>query len=124
MSNKRNAGSGTGESMGMSSTSMTRRRRRLASSIAALVSKRFSQASNWSGSRNPAETTGWAKVLWTTSLRKLAVPEDQAGGRVRGAMASTAKLGEGVMIAPPCPLDERPLVHGLPFERARPTWSR
>ena len=57
-------------------------------------------------------------------LGKLAVPEDQAGGGVQARDGVAGQHGEGVMIAPPCPLDERPLVHGLPFVRARPTWSR
>ncbi len=44
--------------------------------------------------------------------RELAVPEDQPGGRVQPRDGAAGEHGEGVMIAPPCPLDELSLLHG------------
>lgn len=46
--------------------------------------------------------------------RELMVPEDQAGRRVQPRDKRAGKLGEGVMIASPRPLDELSLVHGDP----------
>ena len=55
---------------------------------------------------------------------ELGVPDDHAGGRVESREGRAGQHGEGVMIALPCPLDEAPLVHGLPLVRARRTWPR
>jgi len=45
-------------------------------------------------------------------VRELAVAEDQARGRVQAGRRCRDEHGEGVVIAPPCPLDERLPVHG------------
>src|SRR6476659_5947168 len=52
--------------------------------------------------------------------RKLRVAEDQAGGCVESRDGRAGKLGEGVMIALPCPFHEVALVHDRPTFRARP----
>ena len=54
--------------------------------------------------------------------RELLVPEDEAGDSLQPRDGRADEHGEGVMIAPPCPLDEFPLVHGHP--RDAPTRSR
>jgi cold shock protein len=46
--------------------------------------------------------------------RELLVPEDEAGDSLQPRDGRAGQHGEGVMIAPPCPLDEFPLVHGHP----------
>ena len=42
---------------------------------------------------------------------QLRIPEDEAGGPVQPRDGPVGELGEGVMIAPPCSLDESSLVH-------------
>src|SRR5690349_19208652 len=44
--------------------------------------------------------------------RELRVPEDEARGRVQPGGRRRGEHGKGVVIAPRCPLDECPLVHG------------
>ncbi len=44
--------------------------------------------------------------------RELRVPEDESGSRVQPREARIEELGEGVMLAVACPLDEASLVHG------------
>ena len=74
---------------------------------------RWSQASNLSGSRRPGQVPPGADegVLDRVS-RELAVPEDQAGGRVQPRDGRVGERREGVMIASLCSLDETSLVHG------------
>ena len=52
--------------------------------------------------------------------RELRVVEDQSGRCVQPRDALADELGEGVMIAPPGPLDELSLVHRRPPVTARP----
>ncbi len=58
-------------------------------------------------------------------LRESAVAEDEAGHGFQPRNRRAGKHGEGVMIAPACPLDEFPLVHGhlasRPFGRFKAT---
>ena len=46
--------------------------------------------------------------------REIRVPKDEAGGGVQPRDGRADEHGEGVMIAPPCPFDEFPLVHSHP----------
>src|SRR4029079_12113001 len=46
--------------------------------------------------------------------RELLVPEDEAGDGLQSRDGRADEHREGVMIAPPCPLDELPLVHRHP----------
>lgn len=43
--------------------------------------------------------------------RELRVPEDEARGSIEAGGRRRGEQGEGVVIAPRCPLDERPSVH-------------
>ena len=54
------------------------------------------------------------KALLDRVPRELVVPENQAGCRIQPRDGGAGKRGEGVMIAPLRPLDELPLVHGIP----------
>ena len=46
--------------------------------------------------------------------RELSVPEDQSGSQVQTREVHADERAEGFMIALACPLDETPLVHGIP----------
>ena len=52
--------------------------------------------------------------------RKLRIPEDESGSDVQPYHGSTDKLGEGLMVAPLCSLDEPSLIHGYPLPASRP----
>ena len=60
----------------------------------------------------PQIPPGPEQSLLDRVARELRVPEDQAGCRVQPRDGAADKLGEGVMIAMPCLLDEPSLVHG------------
>ncbi len=57
-------------------------------------------------------TPGPDEGLLDRVSRELAIPEDQAGGRVQPRDGLAGELGEGVMIASLRPFDESLLVHG------------
>ena len=112
-----------GESSGLSSTSIGRRRRRRTRSRQALTVRRWSQASNRSGSRRPGQVTpGPDEGLLDRVVRELRVPEDQAGCRVQPRERRVDEAREGVMIAPLCSPDEVSLVHVRLGERPPPWW--
>ena len=46
--------------------------------------------------------------------RELRVPEDEPGSQVQTREVHADEHAEGFMIALTCPLDETPLVHGIP----------
>ena len=50
----------------------------------------------------------------TRVSRELLVPEDEPGDGLQPRDGPADERGERVMIAPACPLDEVPLVHGRP----------
>ena len=92
-----------GTSSGLRSTSTTRRRRRRVSSIAALTIRRWSQASNRSGSRNPgrsrqarmsASWTASRASSWSRTMRRAA-----ASMRAAAARASTPKASRSPFCA-------------------------
>jgi hypothetical protein len=45
-------------------------------------------------------------------LGEVWIPNDQPGGGVEPPDRAVDELGEGSMIASPCPIDERSLIHG------------
>ena len=114
-----------GPSRGVSSTSMTvdggagRRRCRHGRSVDG-ARRRTARGRASPGRSRQARTI----ASWTASRASSAVPEDQAGGRVQPRDGRAGERGEGVMIAPPRPLDEPSLVHGRLGRVARPLWSR
>ena len=112
-----------GSSMGRMSTSIGRRRRRRASSRQAFTSRRWSQASNRSGSRKPGEVLpGAHQGVLDRVARELAVPEDEARGRVQpGTPPSRARRRRRDRLAPPAP--RAPSVHG-PLTLARRSRGR
>ena len=64
---------------------------------------------------------GFQQGLLDDVPSELDVPDDHPGGRVQARDRGASQHGEGVMIAPPCPLDEAPLVHVCPsFVRDAP----
>ena len=109
-SNRRPAGS-----IGVSSTSIGRRRRRRTASRQALTVRRWSQASSRSGSRRPGRSRQARMIrLLDRVPRELRVPEDEAGDGLQPRDGRADERREGVMIAPARSLDEIPLVHGHP----------
>ena len=93
-----------GSSMGRISTSIGRRRRRRASSRQAFTSRRWSQASNRSGITKPGQVTpGSHQGVLDRVARELAVPEDEARGRVEpgGRRRTRARRRRRDRLAPP-----------------------
>ncbi len=82
-------------------------------SMQAWTVRRWSQASNRSGSRNPgrfrqAEHHG----LLDRVTRELRIPEDESGGHLQSRDGRVDERTEGLMIAPARSFDETSLVHG------------
>ncbi len=67
-------------------------------------------------------TPGSDVCLLDRVARELLVPEDEAGDGLQPRDGRADEHREGVMIAPPCPFDEFPLVHHHPRDAS--IWPR
>ena len=77
---------------------------------------RWSQASNLIRVAQARKVSPGSDVrLLDRVARELRVPEDEAGDGLQPRDGRADERGEGVMIAPACPFDEIPLVHGALF---------
>ena len=118
-----------GSWMGTSSTSMGRRRRRRISSRQAFTSRRWSHASNRSGSRNPGRSRqARTRAFWTASrASSRSLRMRRAAASIRADAAG--EFGKGVVIATARPLDQclrfpRPLILARPSGRVCKVWRR